>query len=511
MVETMPNRLHVGGADATQRMDSAILQIMDGSNPAQLTGDLRLTAPLLQNALDALDALDNLQGTAATAAIRAAVAGLSAGDTAATAAAMLPADSTDVIEGAISDIALADAEELEVVNATIRQGGGSLGDPADPGDPPPDPPDDTGNTPPQIGGAPAGQVLAGNWYDFQPEASDADNDELSFSIQNRPDWLSFDAVTGRLSGFPGADDVRRWESISISVSDGTATASLAAFDIAVLDVPNSAPTIFGEPRTSVAIGESYNFQPSAFDADGDELVFVITNMPAWANFNTATGTLYGVPDGDDAGSSGPIQIGVTDGTVTSTLPTFSISVSGPSNTAPVISGSPTTQGSEGTVYSFRPTASDADGDTLTFSIDNLPAWASFNTATGRLYGVPGNGDAGSYTGIRIHVSDGIETVSMESFAINVSAAPASSGDVVLNWIAPTENVDGTALTDLAGYKLYFGRTGESLTESRVIENAQATSYLLEDLGIGSWRFVMTAVDQGGHESRFSDEATISIN
>ena len=81
----------------------------------------------------------------------------------------------------------------------------------------------------------------------------------------------------------------------------------------------------------------------------------------------------------------------------------------------------------------------------------------------------------------------------------------------LSWVAPVTNVDGTALTDLAGYKLYFGRVGGNLTESRDINNANATTYLVQNLDAGNWRFVLTAVNASGQESRFSDEATFSIN
>ncbi len=60
----------------------------------------------------------------------------------------------------------------------------------------------------------------------------------------------------------------------------------------------------------------------------------------------------------------------------------------------------------GTAYSFQPVASDADRDTLTFSITGKPAWASFNTTTGRLSGTPGDSDTGTYSNIAIAVTDG---------------------------------------------------------------------------------------------------------
>ncbi len=513
MVETMSNRLHVGGADATQRMDNSILQISSKQIPEDLTADLLVTPGLLANASVALDALENLSREPSAAAIGAAVDGLVAGATAAQATAALPADSIDVIEGEISSLALASDAEIEIVNATARQGGGSVGGETEPVDPPSDtlPPEAPANHAPVITGTPAGQVMAGTWYDFQPQASDVDDDELLFSIINRPAWLSFDSVTGRLSGFPGTEDIRRWQDIRISVSDGAATVQLPAFDLVVLEVPNAAPTISGSPITALTVGQGYNFRPIASDADNDELIFSIDNMPAWANFNTANGRLYGVPTVADIGSSGSIRISVSDGIVTVSLPGFNINVNGPANTAPVISGNPATQIVEGQPYNFQPTTSDADGDTLSFSIDNQPAWASFNTATGRLYGAPGAGDVRSWTGIRIHVSDGAASASLSSFSIDVRAESSGGGEIELAWNAPTHNVDGSLLTDLAGYKLYFGRTGGTLTETREINDSSATSHVIEGLAAGDWRFTITAVNGTGQESQFSAETVVTVN
>ncbi|MBA1446416.1 MAG: hypothetical protein FE835_16235 [Gammaproteobacteria bacterium] len=122
---------------------------------------------------------------------------------------------------------------------------------------------------------------------------------------------------------------------------------------------------------------------------------------------------------------GDILISVTDGTESASLASFSISVSN-TNQAPVISGSPVGSVAEGSAYSFTPSASDPDGDNLTFSIVDKPVWASFNTATGQLSGTPGASTAGSYGNIGISVSDGTESATLSAFQIIVTA-PAPGG------------------------------------------------------------------------------------
>ena len=54
----------------------------------------------------------------------------------------------------------------------------------------------------QISGTPAPSVLAGSLYSFTPDATDPDGTPLTFTIQNRPIWASFDPATGRLQGTP---------------------------------------------------------------------------------------------------------------------------------------------------------------------------------------------------------------------------------------------------------------------------------------------------------------------
>ena len=87
------------------------------------------------------------------------------------------------------------------------------------------------------------------------------------------------------------------------------------------------------------------------------------------------------------------------------------------NTAPSISGS-ITKIRVGANLDFYPSAYDAENDNLTFSISGKPNWASFESSSGRLYGIPGDGDLNSTYSITITVSDGQLTDSI-SFTLSV--------------------------------------------------------------------------------------------
>jgi len=365
-------------------------------------------------------------------------------------------------------------------------------------------PPGAGNQAPSISGTPSQAVTAGQFYSFKPTANDPDGQSLSFSIVNKPAWASFVSSTGELRGTPGAGNVGQTTGIVISVSDGAASASLPAFDLTVL-AANSPPQISGTPSTSATVGSAYSFLPTASDPDGQTLVFTVVNKPAWASFSTTTGRLSGTTP-SSVGTYSNIIISVSDGAEQASLPPFTLSVT---NTKPSISGTPATTATIGQGYSFTPTASDQDsGQTLTFSITNKPAWAGFNSSNGRLSGTPTAGDVGTYSGIAISVSDGTDSASLGPFSITVAAV--QTGTATLSWTAPTLNEDGSPLTNLAGYRIYYGMVSNNLDNTLDIPNAGLTTAVVENLSPATWYFAVKAYNTSNVESSYSNVASKTI-
>jgi hypothetical protein len=365
----------------------------------------------------------------------------------------------------------------------------------------------TSNSPPVISGTPSTTATQGTQYTFTPTASDADNDTLTFSIANRPTWATFNASTGTLQGTPGASHIRTYSNIVISVSDGVASTPLAAFSITV-ESSNNPPVISGTPPTTATVGTQYSFTPTASDGDGGTLTFSITNRPTWATFSTTTGRLQGTPASGNVGTFSDIRISVSDGQDSAQLAPFAVAVSAAPNRAPTIGGSPVTAVLAGSAYSFTPTASDPDGDTLTFRITNAPAWASFNPSTGQLSGTPGVQHVGTTTGIVITADDGEATTSLAAFSVTVQAVAV--GSATLTWTPPTTNTDGSALTNLAGYKIYWGTSQGNYPNSTTLNNPGLTSYVVQNLTPGTYFFVATALNSTGTESVFSGVASKTI-
>lgn len=182
---------------------------------------------------------------------------------------------------------------------------------------------------------------------------------------------------------------------------------------------------------------------------------------------------------------------------------------GATNNPPVISGTQPTSVTINETYTFTPSATDADGDVLTFGIQNLPAWASFDTSTGTLSGSPIQGDEGTYSNIVINVTDGQLSASLAAFAIQVNQV--SLGFATLSWTPPVTNSDGSPLTDLAGYKLYYGTSQGNYGYEIQIDNPGITTFVVENLSPNTYYFVAAAINSAGVASNYSNEAIQTVN
>lgn len=291
---------------------------------------------------------------------------------------------------------------------------------------------------------------------------------------------------------------------------------LSAFAVAlgpvVAHAANSAPKISGTPITTGKVGVYYSFWPTATDANGDTLKWSIANKPAWLVFNTATGRLSKVPTSANVGTYPNIIIRVSDGKATTSLAPFSITISAAGtggNRAPTISGTPGTSVAAGSAYAFTPTAKDADGNKLTFSVSNKPGWAAFSTSTGKLSGTPSSAQTGTYSNIVIKVSDGKVTASLKAFSIVVSST-STDGSATLSWTPPTRNSDGTSLTNLAGYRIYYGTSASAMNKTVQVANPGVSRYVVDNLAVATWYFTVRAYSTTGVESTSSNTATKAV-
>jgi hypothetical protein len=287
-------------------------------------------------------------------------------------------------------------------------------------------------------------------------------------------------------------------------STGSVTGTVTATGTASTQI-----LVQGVPPSNVTVGSAYSFTPTV--TDGNKVVtFTITGQPSWAAFSATTGALSGKPTAANVGLSGSISIIASDGTNTATVGPFLIRVDAATAASgtPTISGTPVASVNVGTAYSFTPSTTDP-GAALTFSIQNPPSWATFNAATGELSGTPTAADVGTYSKITIAVTNGTASASLPTFAIAVTQI--ANGRATLSWAAPTQNTNGTALTNLAGYRIYYGTNKSALTQSVQIANPGVLTEVISNLSPGTWYFSVRDYTSANVESDFSSVVSTTIS
>lgn len=179
------------------------------------------------------------------------------------------------------------------------------------------------------------------------------------------------------------------------------------------------------------------------------------------------------------------------------------------NNSPLISGNPPPAVLVNGFYNFLPNASDPDGDSLTFAVTNKPNWASFDSRTGRLSGQPTLGNVGTIGNIVISVSDGKASRSLRAFSVIVSQT--ALGNTTLNWVAPTQNTDGSPLTDLAGYKIFYGTSSGNYDHEIRLDNPGMTTHVVDNLVPGTYFFAAKSFNAKGVDGSYSSENVRTVN
>jgi len=92
-----------------------------------------------------------------------------------------------------------------------------------------------------------------------------------------------------------------------------------------------------------------------------------------------------------------------------------------------------------------------------------------------------------------------------------SNLPQGTGTATLSWEAPTTTTTGAALTDLAGYRIYYGLSADDLSATVQIATVGLETYVIDNLGQGTWYFAVRAVTSAGAESSLSDVVSKTIS
>ena len=162
-------------------------------------------------------------------------------------------------------------------------------------------------------------------------------------------FASIFLTVSALSGCGGGDSSDPTSTTGLGIVRGPRPDTASPSRGSITRGDSTDPTIQGVAAASVAVGQSYSFQPAANDSANEMLTFNISNKPSWLSFNASTGLLSGTPTASNVGTYSNIEISVTDGSNVAALPAFSIIVAPPGSTGSVtLSWEAPTENSNGT-------------------------------------------------------------------------------------------------------------------------------------------------------------------
>lgn len=256
----------------------------------------------------------------------------------------------------------------------------------------------------------------GTAYSYDVDATDADGDMLAYSLTMAPSGMIIDTASGLIQWTPIAAQVGD-NLVTVQVEDGNGGVAIDSFNITVAALPNVIPVFTSTPLLSAVESTLYTYAATATDADGDVLAYSLSLAPSGMLIDAASGVVSWTPNASQVGSHS-VTIVVNDGQSGSETQTYTLTVSANTNQVPEIVSVPTSSATVGQPYQYDVVATDADGDSISYSLETAPAGMLISAGTGQISWTPVQAQAGSHT-VTVRASDSSSFVT-QTFLVSVT-------------------------------------------------------------------------------------------
>jgi RHS repeat-associated protein len=286
------------------------------------------------------------------------------------------------------------------------------------------------------------ELVVGELFEYRATASDADGDKLAYELTLAPDGMVVDESTGTVVWQPKTGQEGTAKAI-LRVNDGQGGVDIQYFEIEV-KAANNAPVFTSQPQnTKPQVGKTFNYRAVAIDADSDPLTYeLVTGSPTGVTINSSTGQVSWTPVSSQLAAR-EITIKVSDNKGGAATQTLNLEViAAQPNQAPQFTSTPRNNARIGSNYFYQPTASDPDGDSLSFKLLTTPSGMVMDK-DGRIIWSPAANQFGQ-NAVKVEVSDGFGGKATQSF--NIYASDRASNNL------PT--ITSTPITKTNTEKLY---------------------------------------------------------
>ncbi|NQT25749.1 tandem-95 repeat protein [candidate division KSB1 bacterium] len=329
------------------------------------------------------------------------------------------------------------------------------------------------NDPPVLTSATSVTATEHALFTYTATATDPESNPLTFSFTGYPAWMTPSA--SQISGTPPESATNT--SFQVTVSDGSLT-DQATVQVNMSSI-NDAPEITSSLSATSIEHELFTYTGTATDPESDPLTFTYDQHPNWltpADEIIISGT---PPEGAQNTS---FRLTVSDGDLSDTR-TITLSVT-PVNDAPVITSPVSANAIEDIEFTYAATATDPEGDQVTFAFENAPAWLT--ASDDELIGTPENGTpSSSFTVVasdgelerRLHVTLTVQAVNDPPVITSLDTASVSE-DTHFSYTATATDIEGDPVSiSLDDYPNWLSVNGATISGTPV-EGTQDTSFLI---------------------------------
>jgi len=254
--------------------------------------------------------------------------------------------------------------------------------------------------------APLPNATTGLLYSLKPGA-DGGAQPYAWSASGLPDWLTLNATTGLLSGTSTTVGTYPF-TLTLTDARGLTDSrnlSIDAYDPLAITTPALPDGFVGVPYSQLLTAQG-GLPPYMW--------YTVPGLPSWLQMHATSGELHGSPTAQGTYTI-PLQIVDNKGDKVSKTLTLVVP-----DRSPVLNPIGNKTVKSGTALTFTVSASDPDGDSLTYSASNLPSGAAINPSSGAFAWTPSRKQVGAYANVVFTVSDGKGGSNSETITINVT-------------------------------------------------------------------------------------------